>query len=83
MKVQFQKWGNSLAVRVPQVVAREIGAAEGKSADMTVENGALIVRPTARRRKRKYRLEDLVAGITPENRHPEIDWGPPRGREIW
>ena len=36
-----------------------------------------------KRRKRRYTLDELVAGITPENRHEEIDWGPPVGNEVW
>jgi antitoxin MazE len=85
MKVEFQKWGNSLAVRVPSAFAREVGAAAGKRAELTIENGALVVRvPAAQSRKRRrYRLEDLVADITPENRHAAINWGPPVGNEVW
>jgi len=50
---------------------------------MTLKNGALVIRPIKRlRRKRKYTLQELVAQITPENIHPEIDYGPPVGREI-
>ena len=33
--------------------------------------------------KRESTLDELIAGITPENRHDEIDWGPPVGKEIW
>ena len=83
MKTEFLKWGNSLAVRVPSAFAREIGAAEGKRAEMVVENGALVVRVARPRKHRRYRLEDLVKGITPENRHSEVEWGPPVGNEIW
>ena len=85
MKIEFQKWGNSLALRVPSAFAREVGAVEGKRAELTVENGALVVRVPAgqARKRRRYRLEDLVADITPENRHPEINWGPPVGNEVW
>jgi len=25
----------------------------------------------------------MLATITPENPHGEIDWGPPVGKEIW
>jgi antitoxin MazE len=28
-------------------------------------------------------LEELLAKVTPENIHPEMDWGPPVGREFW
>ena len=84
MKVAFQKWGNSLALRVPKAFADEIGASDGKPAEMNVSDGKLVievVRP--QRRRRRYRLDDLVAGITSTNRHEEINWGPPVGNEAW
>jgi mRNA interferase MazF len=33
-------------------------------------------------RKRKYTLDQLLAGVTEENKHPAVDWGPPVGKEI-
>ncbi|HML06969.1 MAG TPA: AbrB/MazE/SpoVT family DNA-binding domain-containing protein [Xanthobacteraceae bacterium] len=84
MKVEFLKWGNSLALRVPKPFAQEIGASVGKAANMEVHDGKLIVEVAKpRRRKRRYRLEQLVAGIRPENRHSELEWGPPVGNEVW
>jgi len=85
MKVEFQRWGNSLALRIPSAFAKEVGAAEGKRAELSVENGSLIVKVAAvkARKRRRYRLEDLVVGITPETYHREIDWGPPVGNEVW
>jgi antitoxin MazE len=56
---------------------------EGKQADMTVEHGALVVKVVKPRTRRRYRLENLIAGITEENRHSEIEWGPPVGNEVW
>ena len=84
MKVEFLKWGNSLALRVPKAFAQEIGAVVGKAANMEVRDGKLvveIVKPN--RRRRRYTLEQLVAGISPENRHRELEWGPPVGNEVW
>ena len=84
MKVKFLKWGNSLALRVPKVLAQEIGAVVGKAANMEVRDGKLvvdIVKPN--RRRRRYTLERLVAGISPENRHRELEWGPPVDNEVW
>jgi len=43
MKVAFQKWGNSLALRVPKAFADEIGASDGKAAEMTVSDGKLVI----------------------------------------
>jgi antitoxin MazE len=73
MKVAFQKWGNSLALRVPKVVAQEIGASDGKTAEMSVRDAKLVIEVTKpKRRKRRYTLDELVAGITSENRHEEM-----------
>jgi antitoxin component of MazEF toxin-antitoxin module len=59
---------------------QEIGAA----AEMGLRDGKLVIEVTMpRRRKRRYTLDELVAGITPENRHGEIDWGPRVGNEVW
>ena len=83
MKTEFLKWGNSLALRVPRAFAEEVGAAEGRRAEMTVENGVLVVKVAKPRKRRRYRLEDLIVGITQESYHREIDWGPPVGNEVW
>ena len=81
MKVEFLKWGNSLALRVPKAFAEEVGAAKGRRADLTIENGALVVK--VMKKRRQYTLEHLINGITKENRHSETDWGTPRGNEVW
>jgi antitoxin MazE len=85
MKVEFLKWGNSLALRIPKAFAQEIGASVGKAASMEVRDGKLVVETAKprRRQRRRYTLEQLVAGIRPENRHREIEWGPPVGNEVW
>jgi antitoxin MazE len=82
MKVEFLKWGNSLALRVPKAFAQEIGAKVGKAANMEVRDGKLVVE-IARPKRRRYTLEHLVADIKPENRHHELEWGPPVGNEVW
>ena len=84
MKTAFHKWGNSLALRVPKPLADEIGASEGKTAEIAVRDGKLvieIVKP--KRRRRRYTLAELVEGMTPENYHRETEWGAPVGNEIW
>ena len=84
MKVRFLKWGNSLALRVPKAFAQALGASVGKAANMEVRDGKLIVElAKPNRRRRRYTLEQLVAGISPENRHRELEWGPRIGNEVW
>lgn len=74
------KWGNSLAVRIPQNVAKEINLAEGIEIDISVAEGTLVIKPKHRKR---YSLDELIQGITPENIHGEIDSGIAVGNEIW
>lgn len=83
MKTEFLKWGNSLALRVPSAFAKELGARQGQTAEMTLEDGALVIKLANPKRRRRYSLEKLVEQITPENRHPEVDWGPSVGNEAW
>ena len=80
MKVEFQRWGNSLVLRVPKALGEEIGAAPGKKAEMTADDGVLV-KVQEPRRRRRYSLAKLINGITEENRHPEIGWGPSMGNE--
>jgi antitoxin MazE len=74
------KWGNSLALRIPSAFAREIGVGEGVSVDISVADGALVVRPTAE--AHIYDLDALLSGVTEANRHAEISTGPARGNEF-
>jgi len=73
------KWGNSMAVRIPKVVLRDAGLREGDTLVFATKNGALVAKPV----KKKPVLEELVARITPENVHEEVNWGPARGKEFW
>ena len=84
MIVQFRKWGNSLAVRIPKSVATAIRATDGKRVELTVRNGALVLQPVAKpKRKPRYSLDELLSGMTRDNVPEAVDWGPPRGNEAW
>ena len=79
MKVQIQKWGNSLALRIPKSFAIESKISPGTTVDVSIEDGKIIVFPVAE----EFSLDDLLAKITPENLHGEIDTGNPVGNEVW
>jgi antitoxin MazE len=79
MVVQFSRWGNSLAVRIPAAFAAQIAAVEGARADLSVEDGRLVITPVGRP---SYELADLLAGITDENRHGETGTGAAVGDEF-
>lgn len=76
---QLAKWGNSLGLRLPKAIALEAGVEAGDSVDVSVKGGAIVIRPS----RPTYTLEQLVAKITPRNRHDESDWGAPVGDEQW
>ncbi|WP_072623264.1 AbrB/MazE/SpoVT family DNA-binding domain-containing protein [Spirulina major] len=80
MVATVAKWGNSLAVRIPQNLAKEIHLTEGVEIDLGVVDGTLVMKP---RNRKRYSLDELINGITPENLHTEIDSGIAVGNEVW
>ncbi len=80
MVTTVARWGNSLAVRIPQHVVKEIQLAEGAEVDLLIVDGNLVIKPSLPRR---YSLEELVAAITPENLHSEVESGDAVGNEAW
>jgi antitoxin MazE len=78
IQVQVAKWGNSLGVRVPRDVAARVGLTEGARVDIEASDDGRIIITRSRRR---FTLEELLAGMTAEREHPLEDDGP-RGEEI-
>ena len=79
MRTRVQKWGNSLAVRIPKSFAAEAGLRENSAVDLSVSEGRLVVQPSA---EEPLSLDALLRGVTDENLHGEWDTGPSVGREI-
>ena len=80
MKVQIQKWGNSLALRIPKSFAVESNIGQGSTVEVSLENGRIIVFPVA---ETEVSLDEMLAQITAENLHGEIDTGSSVGQEAW
>lgn len=80
MNAKIQKWGNSLGLRIPKPFADEVGLREASEVELSLAEGALVVRPLGRPR---YSLDALLEGVTARNRHDEISVGAPIGRESW
>ena len=82
MITKVQKWGNSQGLRLSKELLSDVRIAVGDSVDVTVHDGALVIKP-ARRVRGGIDLETLVGRI-PEGYKPEaLDWGPPVGRKVW
>ena len=80
MLTKVRKWGNSLGLRIPKAFAEEASVAEGTTVDVSVSEGRIVVRPV---RGPRYELSKLLAGVSEENLHPEVETGLPVGREAW
>ena len=74
------KWGNSLGVRIPSALAKQIELTEGMQVGISIVDGKLVIQPEHRH---KYTLDELLDGMTPENCHSEVEMGEPVGNEIW
>jgi antitoxin MazE len=80
MNQHVKKWGNSLAVRIPATLSAALNLKEDDAVEMREEDGRLVIEKAKRDHPT---LDELLARVTPENIHPETDWGPPVGREFW
>ncbi len=79
MKTRVQKWGNSLALRIPKALAVEAGLNENCDVELSMSSGTITIQPIAT----PLRLADLLRGVTDENLHGEWATGPAVGKEIW
>ena len=80
MRLRIQKWGNSLALRIPKPFAEEVRVKQGSIVDLSLSEGKLVAAPVSRE---EWPLARLLAGVTRRNLHGDSDFGPPVGREVW
>lgn len=80
MIAKVQKWGNSLALRIPKSFAAEMKLDVATSVILKLENGKLIIEPV---KEPVYQLNDLLSQVNENNIHREYDTGQPRGKEVW
>ena len=80
VKARVQRWGNSLAVRIPRAFADDLGLVDGAAVELTLDEGSLTLRPAP---SPAFRLEELLDRVTRANRHGEEDLRPPAGGEVW
>jgi len=71
----IQKWGNSLAVRIPKDIADRVAIHRGSEMEIQVIENEGIITLVPKKPQKNYSLEDLLAQCKPENRHVEIDFG--------
>jgi antitoxin MazE len=80
METRVQKWGNSLALRIPKPLAADAGLRDDSPVELSLVDGRLVITPMA---KPGVDLEQLLAQVTESNLHGEVNTGPAMGGEIW
>lgn len=80
MHTRVQKWGNSLAVRIPKSFAAEVGIEQDSEVELSLADGKLVLVPVA---SRPVSLQALLQAVTDDNLHAEVDTGAALGNEHW
>lgn len=80
MRVQVKRWGNSASVRIPAAVMAAASLRIDQEVDVREDGGRVVIEPVP---APAYNLDDLLAAMTPETFHDEVDFGKPVGKEIW
>ncbi len=81
MLAKVQKWGNSLALRLPKALAEEIGVQQESAVNISVRDHAIVIELA--RKTTRYDLNQMLDEVTPENLQSEVATGAPTGQEIW
>jgi antitoxin MazE len=79
MVASIQRWGNSLAIRIPKAFAEQAQIDENSAVEISIEGDRITIAPA----RRGWKLEELVRKISPDNLHREVKWGGKTGKEAW
>jgi antitoxin MazE len=78
METKIQKWGNSLGIRIPINIVKDLSLRNGSIVDIEEEIDTIVIRP-----KEKYNLNEMLNSINDTNTHSEFSFGVIEGKEIW
>jgi antitoxin MazE len=78
METIIKKWGNSLGIRIPNTIIKELSLENGSHVEIFEEADRIIIKP-----KSSDSLKIILDQITSDNVHKEIDFAKPMGKEIW
>lgn len=79
METTIQKWGNSLGIRIPSALAKEMGLEKNIDVVIKIDSKKLVISP----KKKDLTLRSLLNKVGRTNLHREISAGRPHGKEIW
>ena len=78
MEAVVKKWGNSLGIRIPNLIVRELSLKDGSFVDINENGKEIVIKPL-----RKNNLSEMLSRINDQNIHEEIKSTGPVGNEIW
>jgi antitoxin MazE len=78
MEIAVKKWGHSLGVRLPKIIAESIGIHDGSLLEIDVKDGALEIT----KKDKGISLKELLSNVNDYNLHSEIDSGSSVGNEL-
>jgi len=78
MEAVVQKWGNSLGIRIPNLIVREFSLKNGAVVNINDNGNEIVIKPV-----KKSRLSEMLDKINDQNLHQEISTTGPVGKEIW
>jgi len=80
MHTVVQKWGNSLAVRIPKSFADQTKISNGSKVDLSLQKNKLVISPI--NNENEYSLDSFLSKIDSSNIHTKADFGEPVGKEL-
>jgi len=78
MEAVVKKWGNSLGIRIPNLIVRELSLKDGSFVDITDKGKEIVIKPI-----QKNKLSEMLGKINEQNLHKEVETDGPIGKEIW
>lgn len=80
MKTAVQRWGNSLALRIPKAYALETQLHDGSEVELSIKGANILISPI---KCKRHSLSEMIQQITPANLHESIETGASVGKEVW
>lgn len=80
MLTKVQKWGNSLALRIPKAFALEAQIDNDSVVEVSLVDGKIVIKPV---QSPTWTLEKLLDDVNNNNLHGETDTGEAIGNEVW
>ena len=78
MEAVVKKWGNSLGIRIPNLIVRELSLKDGSFVDINDKGNKIVIKPI-----QKKSLSEMLDLINEQNIHEEVKTTGPVGKEVW